>query len=268
VATSIQTSRSRPRGGLGFPRAEGSPPDPARGVFETLLASGTEALELEPHLRRLAESVRTLYGASLPPLAPARLERLLDAAPLARVRIAFAPAGSTRDALELDVRPVEPSLLFPSHERALTLQPVVLRGGLGPHKWSDRDLVGAAEAATAPALPLLVEEDGGILEASRGNVFALVDGKLVTPPLDGRILPGVTRSRVLRLASELGIPTRERLLSLDELADAEELFVTGAVRGVEPVGRCWTWQARAEGEATRLLARSLRRLWLREERAR
>ena len=69
----------------------------------------------------------------------------------------------------------------------------MLPGGLGPHKWVDRDLVAGTE-------PLIVDLSGEVLESGRGNVFIVEGDTLVTPPADGRILPGVTRDQVLRLA--------------------------------------------------------------------
>ena len=72
-----------------------------------------------------------------------------------------------------------------------------------------------------------------VLEASRANVFIVEGDRLVTPPADGRILPGVTRARLLAL-----LDVREEIVSLDRLADADEAFLSGSVRGVEAVSVC------------------------------
>jgi para-aminobenzoate synthetase/4-amino-4-deoxychorismate lyase len=107
-------------------------------------------------------------------------------------------------------------------------------GGLGDHKWSDRRLLDALVDA-AEGEPLLCDLDGLVLEAARANVFAVEPGpSLVTPRADGRILPGVSRARVIELAHELGLEVREEALPLVALARADELFVTGSVGGVEP----------------------------------
>jgi para-aminobenzoate synthetase/4-amino-4-deoxychorismate lyase len=135
------------------------------------------------------------------------------------------------------------------------LAEVVVPGGIGGHKWSDRRLLDRAQADLGEAVPLVVDEDGSVLEISRGNVFAVRDGALITPAADGRLLPGIARARVLDLAAELGIAAEQRVLSTDELAQADEIFLTGSVRGVEPVrGR--------EGDITAAVADRLRRLWL------
>ena len=66
-------------------------------------------------------------------------------------------------------------------------------------------------------------------------MFAVIDGVLLTPPADGRILPGTTRAAVLRAARDRGILTGEKPLTLGELAEATEVFVSNAVAGVLPV---------------------------------
>lgn len=74
------------------------------------------------------------------------------------------------------------------------------------------------------------------------NVFARLGGTLVTPPLGGTILAGVTRDSVLTLARRRGLPVEERPVALDELAAAhragrlEELFGTGTAAVVSPIG--------------------------------
>ena len=120
-------------------------------------------------------------------------------------------------------------------------------------------MLAGAEAELAPRVPLLVDEDGSVLEASRGNLFVVRDGVLVTPPADGRILPGVTRRRVLQLAAALDIPVREEAVALERLADAAEVFVTGAVRGIEPVRGCDGVVFGREGPTTAALAREAAR---------
>src|SRR6185295_19839873 len=90
------------------------------------------------------------------------------------------------------------------------------------------------------------------------------DGTLVTPPADGRILPGVTRRRVLLLAAELDIPVREEAVPFDRLGAADGMFLTGAVRGIEPVRGCDGTVVGPDEEITPLLARELRRYWERD----
>jgi para-aminobenzoate synthetase/4-amino-4-deoxychorismate lyase len=201
-------------------------PDPAQGVFETLLVLDGAAVAAGAHLARLAASARELYGQTL----PAALADLIDHAALEhggpyRLRILLDADG--RVALE--------AASLPEPATSVALQPVTVPGGLGAHKWRDRRLLEALEAATGPRAPLLVDLDGLVLETSRSSVLAVIDGRLVTPPLDGRILPGVARARVLADAAALGIAVEERPLALAELLHADAALACNALRGIEPV---------------------------------
>ena len=112
-------------------------------------------------------------------------------------------------------------------------------GGIGAHKYRDRRLLAelTARMRLSPERQqlLLVDETGELLETDRANVFAVIDGVLLTPPADGRLLPGITRAAVLRAARSHGIRVGQKPLTLDELAEATEVFVTNAVAGVIPV---------------------------------
>lgn len=236
-------------------------PEPGSGVFETLLVVGGKPLELERHLARLQASVAVLYGGSLP--ADVR-ERLLGAgagAALARMRVTATPDGEGSVGLEVLAAEIDEAIVFPPWERGVDLVAVRVPGWNGAHKWADRRLVEQAEADTDPARPLLVGEDDALLEGSRGNLFLVRDGVLLTPPADGRVLPGVTRARVIELAGELGIPVREEPLALERLAEADEALLTGAVRGVEHVRRCEGVREWRAGEVTGRLASQLRQSW-------
>jgi branched-subunit amino acid aminotransferase/4-amino-4-deoxychorismate lyase len=235
-------------------QARGPRPDPALGVFETLLVLDGWPLELEAHLARLDASLRAVFGAPAP--ATAR-ELVLDharGADVARLRLTIAPDDQRGLTAAVVVAPVDAALVLPGPDRGLDLAPLVVAGGIGAHKWADRRLLASAEAEVAPRVPLLLDRDGAVLEASRGNLFLVHDGVLVTPPADGRILPGVTRRRVIELAAALGIPVREEAVPFDRLRQAAELFLTGAVRGIEPV-------VGPEEETTAALSRELRRFW-------
>ncbi len=108
-----------------------------------------------------------------------------------------------------------------------------LAGGLGPHKWRDRSLLDRAEAQLE-ALPLIIDGDS-VLEAARANVFVVRGKTLFTPPADGRILPGVTRARVLEIAETIDLDLHEEALTYDDLLSADDVFLTGSVRGIELV---------------------------------
>src|ERR1700710_2845507 len=161
--------------------------DPGRGVFETMLVIAGRAVELDAHLGRLSASVETLYGR---PLAGQARSLVLDRAgeiERGKLRLTVAPG---RGALQLDVTAgeIDPASVFPSAERGASLRSHVVAGGLGEHKWADRDLLDRIAAASPGELPLLLDADGAVLEASRASVFVIAGDRLLTPPRDGRIL--------------------------------------------------------------------------------
>jgi branched-chain amino acid aminotransferase len=90
-----------------------------------------------------------------------------------------------------------------------------------------------AHAAGADEVVLL-DVEGHVAEAPTSNVFAVIDGQLVTPPL-GRILDGITRDSVLAVARAEGIPAHERPLSLAELTAADEAFLTASSFPIAPI---------------------------------
>ncbi len=81
-----------------------------------------------------------------------------------------------------------------------------------------------------------------IEEVGSMNVFFVIDGKIVTPALNGSILPGITRRTVLELAKALGYETEERQIAIDELfalakaGRVSEVFGSGTAAVISPVG--------------------------------
>ncbi len=82
-----------------------------------------------------------------------------------------------------------------------------------------------------------------IEEVGAMNIFFKIDGKVVTPSLNGSILPGITRNSVLQLCRAWGYEVQERKISVEELLEAqkngtlEECFGTGTAAVISPVGK-------------------------------
>ncbi len=209
-------------------------PDPALGVFETLLVRGGAPVDARAHLARLERSVSALYGEALPEDLHARVLAAAAAAPLQRLRVIAAPGARGTAPRARPAPPfarvqieAEPLAAEPGPD-AVTLAPAMLPGGLGAHKWRDRRLLDEL-AQRLDAVPLLLDLDGDVLEAAYANLFIVEGTHLITPPLDGRQLPGTVRARVLALH-----PAREERLSLDRVAAADELLLASSVRGIHP----------------------------------
>lgn len=81
-----------------------------------------------------------------------------------------------------------------------------------------------------------------IEEVGAMNIFFKINGKVVTPKLNGSILPGVTRDSVINLCKHWGLPVEERKISVDELYEAsnngtlEEVWGSGTAAVISPVG--------------------------------
>lgn len=239
-----------------------APIDPNLGVFETFLVLDGGPLELDAHLRRLRASVSELYGLELPGAATEVVAREAAGLTVARMRLQATPAEAGLE-LTATSTEVDPELLLPGHERALRLRSVVAGGGLGAHKWVDRGFLGEIESDfPTDTLSLLVEADGTVLEASRANVFAVIDGVLRTPAADGRILPGTVRGEVITLAGDAGLEVREGRLLGAELLTADEVMVTSSVRGIEPVSELDGVELAARERVRPLLSEAvLGRMW-------
>ena len=92
-----------------------------------------------------------------------------------------------------------------------------------------------ADAAIAEGL--LGDDTGHVIEGTMSNVFAVADGKLVTPRLDRCGVIGAQRERVKDIAHREGIPCEERELRWDQLKAADEVFLTNSLIGLWPVAR-------------------------------
>ena len=100
----------------------------------------------------------------------------------------------------------------------------------------------AVEAGCAEAIML---RDGFLTEGAASNIFAVKDGVILTPPQDGRILPGITYDVVLELAARHGAAHEIRPVTEAELRSADELWMTSSTKEVlaivtldgRPVGR-------------------------------
>jgi para-aminobenzoate synthetase/4-amino-4-deoxychorismate lyase len=235
--------------------------DRSLGVFETLLVRDRRVQALDAHVQRLRRSAHRLYGLSAPPELPARIRAhaaTLDAGEH-RLRVDARPAAGEHRR-RVDARPAagELQLTFtttPLAPRAALwrLTPLPVAGGYGPDKLVDRGPL-TSSAAGAP-VPLLVDGAGreaDVLEAAWANVW-LIDGeRLITPPCDGRILPGVTRARVLDLAGTAGVRVDERPITLTE-ARAAPLMLTSSLQLAAPAALAGAPPPPAD--ATELVAR-------------
>jgi branched-chain amino acid aminotransferase len=76
---------------------------------------------------------------------------------------------------------------------------------------------------------------GHVSEGSGENIFLVLDGRLITPPLSSAVLPGITRDCVMILARKLGLTVAEDTIPREMLYVADEVFMTGSAAEITPV---------------------------------
>lgn len=74
---------------------------------------------------------------------------------------------------------------------------------------------------------VMLDQNNNVAEFASANLFAVINGEIVTPKHNNTFLNGITRKRVLMLANEIGLKISERVISVDELDQASEIFNTG-----------------------------------------
>jgi len=123
-----------------------------------------------------------------------------------------------------------------------------VRGGIGEAKTPGNYAASlyASERAVQEGFTQVLWLDGVeqryVEEVGSMNIFFVIDDELVTPVLNGSILPGVTRDSVIALSRQWDIPCTERRIAIDEVIDAQksgkrvEIFGTGTAAVISPVG--------------------------------
>jgi len=219
------------------------------GVFETLVARDGVIFAETRHYLRLVRSAAAM-GLDSPgqeELATAMRE-VLQANQLLqgemRVRITLtggdSPLGSARGEAEQTVLvAASPSPLFPDRVVVVTV-PYARndQGALAGVKTISygENVVALRYAKQRGAGEAIFGNTRGLLcEGTGTNVFAVFDGKLMTPPLSSGCLAGITRSVVLDVCGREGIEVSERDVPLTELQNADEAFLTSTLRHVQAV---------------------------------
>jgi len=129
------------------------------------------------------------------------------------------------------------------------------------------NLLARAEAEQAGAdEAIMLNTAGMIAEASASNLFIVKNGRLLTPPVEAGLLPGITRACVMQLTRTQGIDLTQRPLSLDELRQAQEAFLTNSLMGVMPLTRFQDQPIGSGkvGDLTQIIAETYHQLFITE----
>lgn len=217
------------------------------GVYEVIPAYFGQLFRLEDHLERLDNSLKSIrlqnphsheqWRNLLTPL----LKKGLDQSVYLQVTRGAAPK---RDHA------------FPQH---VTPTVFAMVSGINPHSDPDNGVKALSmedsrwklchtKAITLLANVLLRQsavdqgcaeailfKDGYLTEGAASNVFAVIDGVLMTPPKSPAILPGITRDVILEIARKNNIPCSEQAIPMDKLRKASEIWITSSTREIIPV---------------------------------
>jgi branched-subunit amino acid aminotransferase/4-amino-4-deoxychorismate lyase len=215
-----------------------------RGVFETMRVDRGCIFLSEEHLGRLMRGLRYLKIRSPYRKADYRqfLQRTFRANRLQNARLRLTvwqhrqdvhacvvaqsyegpPAAQYRRGLRADPVRVSESILFPSPEvKSIDYRGFVRAFERVRHRGYDE--------------AILQTSKGHLVEGSRSNLFLIKDGILSTPALRYRPLAGVTRGVVLKIARRKRIRVRESPVTLSQLKEADEAFLTNSLLGIMPL---------------------------------
>lgn len=224
------------------------------GLFETFRTYGGRPFALEAHLERLLSSA-AFFNLRVPVNAAAlrraidellRTNELTDAG--VRLTVTRGPSSGPLGLPE----PASPNVFI--HPRRLPIYPEelyrqgmklvtssVTRNGGSPasrHKtlnYMDSLLARQQAQERGADEALMLDESGQVAECATANVFAAVDGAVLTPSLKSPILAGVTRAIVLDCCRERAIPVRQESFDPVKLRQAEEVFLTNSLMELMPV---------------------------------
>lgn len=238
----------------------------AVGLFETMSAHHGRVFRLDAHLDRLKRSAAELGLAAemdTAPLADA-IDQTLKANDLAEARLRLTVTAGTLSMLRQDdgpamqvrqtvaVVPSEPTVFDEAYfQKGITV--AIYGQGANPfdttagHKttsyWARlRSLRQAAAVGCSEAIWLNVTNH--LASGAVSNIFLVKDGRLLTPIARGEeqaealpapVLPGTTRGVVIELAVGMGVEVERRMLSVEDLLNADEVFLTNANWRVLPV---------------------------------
>lgn len=226
------------------------------GVFETLKVVNNEILYFEDHYFRLLASMRiirmqipmsfTLEYLEEQMLTLVRKQEIQDAA---RVRLTvFRNEGGY-------YTPTDNKVSFVIQASALSVKPyissetpfevdlykdfIVPKQLLSTLKTNNKLIqITASIFAQENGLDtcLLINDDKNVIEAAYGNLFMLLNGQLITPPISEGCLNGIMRKQILKLAKEVeGIEVIEQPISPFDLQKADELFITNVIVGIQSI---------------------------------
>jgi branched-chain amino acid aminotransferase len=239
-----------------------------RGVFETIAVRQRQPFALTRHLARLDAGAARL--GLQPPAGTALREAIAavcaDCPPeLHRLRITL--TGQEKAGLSLAPEPghlLVRLLPAPPSPGAATLLTVPWRrnefsplSGVKATSYAENAVALAWAQDRSATEALFLNTGGDLCEGAISNLFLVRQGTLLTPSLSSGCLPGITRSLIIDLCPQLGVPCLEKALTPADLAAASEVFLTNSLQGILPVEACDDRTLPAPGPLTSRLTEAL-----------
>ncbi|MEW6363598.1 MAG: aminotransferase class IV [Acidobacteriota bacterium] len=228
------------------------------GVYETLRTYRRKPFLFDRHLRRLRASA-SMIDLDVPLTGDCLLARMEETAAdlnaegeiYFRILLTRGPGDFCYDlnacpepTLVIIARPFAPppeevyargirvSVVSTTRSYPNSINPLIKSNNLLPNALAMREARkrGAYEG-------VMVNFRGEITECSQSNFFVVEQGQVLTPPLESGLLAGITRELVLEISAEAQLSTRECVLRVRDLLDADEAFLTSTTREVVPIVR-------------------------------
>jgi branched-chain amino acid aminotransferase len=118
----------------------------------------------------------------------------------------------------------------PARVMSITYSPTRILDGIKSLSYAANMLAGRLAREQGFDEAILVTPHGRVLEAPTSSLFYVSDGRLLTPPLDEHILASITRALVIEVTG-----AEERACTLEELYEADEVFLASTVREVQRI---------------------------------
>jgi len=219
------------------------------GVYEVIRTYRGRPFEVAAHLARLDRSARAIQLHQ--PYPEARWSQLIlegierAAYPESKIYLQVTRGAAPRDhsyaadlvpTVVMTVRELQPIAAAVKSRGVAAMTTEDIRWGRCDVKSINllANVLARQQAKQTGVYETILVKDGSVTEGSVSNVVVVRDGSLITAPEGPRILSGVTRAVVLRLARDHGVAVHERYPSQGDLFAAEEVFLTGTT--VEVLG--------------------------------
>ncbi|MBC7113557.1 MAG: branched-chain-amino-acid transaminase [Candidatus Methanomethyliales bacterium] len=225
------------------------------GVFEGIRAYNGYVFKLKEHIDRLYASARTIM-LNIPMTKEELSRAVVETLKKNSLKDAYVRLIVTRGEGDLGLDPrkcKKPSVIIIAGSITLLPKEVCERGIRTIISWVRRDPVDGtshevkslnylnsilakldANAYNADEA-ILLTPNGYVCEGTAENIFLVKNGEIFTPPTYTGALPGITRQVIMEIAEKNGLKTREKLITVHELFNADEIFFTGTGAEIIPV---------------------------------